>query len=206
MKKAKTAPAAPDPDGPRRRRSGNRREELMDRAAELIAAKGFDGASMRDIAAAVGMLPGSLYYHFPSKEDLLREIHGRVVSGMAARVEQALEGVESPWGRLEAAAEAHLAGLFETGSLVAIVSPDFPKGHEDLNEELRRQRRDYEQTFRDLFEALPLAPEADRTLLRLELFGALNWTPVWYRDGGRYDPRRIATVYVETIRRAYGTG
>ena len=197
------APAAERRGRPRDRNT-NRREELMTRAAELIAARGFDGTSMRDIASAVGMLPGSLYYHFPSKEELLREIHERVVAIMAERVTAALNGIEEPWLRLEAAALAHLEGLYETGNLVAIVSPDFPKGHEALNEQLKTQRRDYERIFRELFDALPLAPQTDRTLLRLQLFGALNWTPIWYRPGGSADLPAIAHSYVETLRKAHG--
>ena len=89
----------------------NRREELLDRAGELMAAKGYDGTSMRDIASAVGMLPGSLYYHFDSKESLFLALHQRVVAVMEARVRAALTEADQaglgPWDRLEAAATAH---------------------------------------------------------------------------------------------------
>ncbi|NKS90704.1 TetR family transcriptional regulator [Rhodococcus hoagii] len=50
-------------------RSG-KRTEILGAASELFAAKGYTGTSMRDIASATGMLAGSLYYHFESKEAL----------------------------------------------------------------------------------------------------------------------------------------
>ena len=50
---------------------GNRRQALLDAAAKLFSTQGFVSTSVRDITAAVGMLPGSMYYHFKSKEELV---------------------------------------------------------------------------------------------------------------------------------------
>lgn len=186
---------------------GNRREELLDRAGELMAAKGYDGTSMRDIASAVGMLPGSLYYHFESKEALFLALHQRVVTVMEARVSAALaaadDGDFGPWDRLEAAATAHLEGLIETGNLVAIVSPEFLGEREGISAQIRVERRRYEQIFRDLFSALSLPQDVDRTLLRLHLFGALNWAPIWFDTARGHDARTVARQIMGVFRTAY---
>jgi len=186
---------------------GNRREELLDRAGELMAAKGYDGTSMRDIASAVGMLPGSLYYHFESKEALFLALHQRVVAVMEARVSAALAAADDsgfgPWDRLEAAATAHLEGLIETGNLVAIVSPEFLGEREGISAQIRLERRRYEQIFRDLFSALSLPQDVDRTLLRLHLFGALNWAPIWFDTAKGHDARTVARQIMGVFRTAY---
>lgn len=182
---------------PRRK---NKREQVLKSAAELIARQGFDGTSMRDIASSVGMLPGSLYYHFPSKEDMLLAIHERVVNDMIAGVESAIAKGKDPWDRLERAAIAHLKGLLGTGNLVTIISPNFAEGREELNQSLKDHRRAYEKVFRDLFEDLDLAPGTDRVLLRLQLLGALNWVPVWYNPKGGKPPGKIAKAFVRSIR------
>ena len=70
-------------------RPDNRREELLRAAARLFAEHGFEATSMRDIAGAVGMLAGSMYYHFPSKEELVAATHGRGVEQIIAAVEAA---------------------------------------------------------------------------------------------------------------------
>lgn len=197
---------ATKPTGRRGRPPGRgvaRKHELMDRAAELMAERGFEGTSMRDIAGAVGLLPGSLYYHFPSKEDLLLAIHARVVAAMEDRVRLALESVSAPWDRLCAAARAHAAGLIETGNLTAILSPDFAHRSEDLAGQLVAHRHDYEAIFRQLFDDLPLQPQVDRTLLRLQLLGGLNWIPVWFKAEGGRDVDAVADGFVETLRLAY---
>ncbi|MEN8676621.1 MAG: TetR/AcrR family transcriptional regulator [Alteriqipengyuania sp.] len=175
----------------------------MLKAGELMADKGYDGASMRDIAAAVGMLPGSVYYHFPSKEALFVELHHNIVTEMTQRVQDAIAAADNPWDRLENAACAHAEGLLETGNLVAIVSPQFAHQTARIEDVIREERRNYENIFRDLFEALNLPPEADATLLRLQLFGTLNWVPVWFRKGGKYSGTHVARQAVRVMRRAY---
>ena len=51
------------------RRRDNRRERILDAAAHCFSRAGYEGTSVRDIATAAGILPGSMYYHFASKED-----------------------------------------------------------------------------------------------------------------------------------------
>lgn len=196
------APRDPAPAAKPKRR--NKREELLRKAAELIARQGFDGTSMRDIAAAVDILPGSLYYHFASKEEMLIAIHARVVEEMTAKVQEAIAPAQTPWDRLEAASTAHLEGLLETGHLVTIVSPNFSEGREDLNATLKAHRDGYEIMFKELFDALDLPGEVSRALLRLQLLGALNWVPVWYDPAGRTTPRQIAQTFVASIRQGAG--
>lgn len=201
---AREAKASEDATGKRTRR--NKREDVLQRAAELIARRGFDGTSMRDIANAVGMLPGSLYYHFPSKEDMLIAIHKRVVDDMLERVINALEGVQDPWDRLEEASVTHLIGLLGTGNMVSIISPNFPFEREELNKVLKSHRRQYEAVFKDLFDALDLPAGIDSGLLRLQLLGALNWVPVWYKPDQKTDPEQIARTFVRSIRSGAAQG
>ena len=56
------------PDAVKRRQT-NRRAALMEAAARQFLANGYAATSMRDIASEAGMQPGSIYYHFPSKEE-----------------------------------------------------------------------------------------------------------------------------------------
>ena len=54
----------------------NRRSEILHEAAKIIASKGYASATVRDIADASGILSGSLYHHFDSKDQMLVEILG----------------------------------------------------------------------------------------------------------------------------------
>lgn len=56
------------------REPSSRRSEILDIAATIFVRKGFEGAKVREIAEAAGVLPGSLYHHFKSKEQMLHEV------------------------------------------------------------------------------------------------------------------------------------
>lgn len=180
----------------------SRREALLDAAAEMFAAKGYDGTSIRDIAGAVGMLPGSLYYHFKSKEDLLIAVYRKGVARFEAAIDQALASTGAdPWQAIEAACAAHLSILLDGGDYARIVNPEFVRSFPaDMLPTLNAERDRYERHFEKLIAALPLDPETDRWLFKVALFGSLNWSQTWYRKG-RYTPQDIAAAFVSMLRK-----
>lgn len=67
--------AATTTGGPRKTRDREQRwDEIVEAAANVFYAKGYEGASLQDIATAVGLLKGSIYYYIDTKEDLLFEL------------------------------------------------------------------------------------------------------------------------------------
>ena len=102
-------------------RADNRLPRILDAAAALFAAKGYQAASIRDIVKAVGMLPGSLYYHFDNKDELLAAVYGEGVRRISAAVATAVAGESEPWRRLEAACVAHLESLLAQSAYAKVV-------------------------------------------------------------------------------------
>lgn len=176
----------------------NRRSALLEAAARLFAARGYEGTSIRDIASAVGILPGSIYYHFSSKEELLVAVHEQGVNQVFTAVKHAIDAAGSdPWDRLTAAAVAHLESLLGDNAFSQVVTPQFTRAlDEPLRSTLIRQRDAYETLFQSLVKRLRLPRGTSRPLLRLALLGSLNWTLTWYRPGGK----RPATIAREMIR------
>ena len=183
----------------------SRREALLDAAAAMFAAKGYDGTSIRDIAGAVGMLPGSLYYHFKSKEDLLIAVYRKGVARFEAAIDEALASTGAdPWQAIEAACAAHLSILLDGGDYARIVNPEFVRSFPaEMLPTLNAERDRYERHFEKLIAALPLAPDTDRWLFKVALFGSLNWSQTWYRKG-RYTPHDIAAAFVSMLRKQDG--
>ena len=64
------------------------REPLVAVSARLFAKDGFEATSMRDIAGKAGMLAGSMYYHFPSKNDLIAAVYQAGVAEIGAAVDE----------------------------------------------------------------------------------------------------------------------
>ncbi|MHA1537466.1 MAG: TetR/AcrR family transcriptional regulator [Alphaproteobacteria bacterium] len=198
--------AAVDSAGPRAPRQDNRRGALMDAAARLFAEQGYRATTIRDIAGAAGMLPGSVYYHFKSKEALLLAVYREGVARIIARVDAASAGEQDPWAKLEAASAGHLQTILDANAYAQVIVRVVPADAAGIAGALTRARDQYEDRFRELVEALALAPKVDRDRLRLMLLGALNWAKIWYRPGGA-EPAAIARDFVALLRRgAAGDG
>ena len=181
-------------------RQDNRRQQLLDVAARLFRERGYHVTSMRDIAREVGMLSGSIYYHFPSKEEMLLAVYEEGLRHIAERVDAAVAGLQTPWERLEAGCTAHLEALLELSDYTQVMIRVLPPEGGKVAERLLELRDQYEARFRDLIDALALPDPADRRYLRLLLMGGLNWSHVWYHPGGD-TPEIIAHRMIDLLRR-----
>ncbi len=144
------------------------------------------------------MLAGSMYYHFPSKNDLIAAVYEAGVAEIGGAVDRAVRGSQDPWERLEAACTAHLETLLADSAHAAVMTAELRRLDPPLRRRLVALRDRYERRFVALVEALPLAAGADRTLWRLHLLGALNGTAIWYRPGGK-SPAAIAKGLVAML-------
>jgi AcrR family transcriptional regulator len=178
----------------------SRLPQMLDAAARLFCRQGYEGTSVRDIARAVGMLPGSLYCHFATKEDLLVAVYVRGVDQICSAVQAAVERRAAPWERLEAACVAHLEAILRDDDYARVVVRVRPADVPAVNRSLVAQRDRYEALWVALVEALPLPRRADRKALRLMLLGALNGAQNWYRADGGASPRSIARQFTALLR------
>jgi AcrR family transcriptional regulator len=177
-----------------------RRELILAAAAELFVERGYAGTSMREIAGRVGLLAGSVYHYYPAKENLFLAVQKEGFRQILERVEQAVRGSRDPWQRLELACAEHVHSVVAGNPIARVTATGLFAIHEDaLQRHLEHDRDRYEAIFRELVQALDLPPGVDRALFRLALFGALNWTLVWYRPGGK-EPETIARDVVAILR------
>lgn len=176
----------------------DRRQVVINEAARLFGTKGYEGTSMRDIAAAVNILPGSLYHHFPSKEDLFVAVYAFAVSQSLDAVRAAIANRTDSWARLEAACIAHTQGLLDTNNYAAVLISHLSVTN--LPNQVVALRDSYESVFKELIAELPLPSGIDRRIFRLGLLGSMSWTITWYRPGGE-TPATIVRKLLSIIRR-----
>lgn len=177
-----------------------RRELIVAAAAELFVERGYGGTSMREIAARVGLLAGSVYHYYPAKENLFLAVQKQGFRQIVARVEHVIRGSTDPWQRLELACAEHLHSVVAGDPIARVTGTGLFAIHEEaLQRRLKHDRDRYEAIFRKLINALDLPRGVDRSLFRLVLFGALNWARVWYRPG-RKQPDAVARDVVAILR------
>ena len=87
----------------------DRRDVILERAADLFAKQGVAATTVREIAEAVGILSGSLYHHFASKDDIVDAIVVSFMDDLVSRYDAVLAGTADPAERLRGLVEASIA-------------------------------------------------------------------------------------------------
>ena len=178
----------------------NKRQEILEAAARQFSAHGFRGANMRDVAADAGVLAGSIYYHFSSKEALFVAVHSAAVDMMTDAVRDAVAGIDDPWARLEEAAATHCEMLNGDNPFVGVIAPVLPLAAGAVRDQLAAQRDGYERMFAAMVSEIEIPTGVDAKVFRLHLLAALNGTKFWYRPGGK-SPSEIGRQLVRMLRR-----
>ena len=165
----------------------SRREALLRAAARLFVEKGFEATTTRDIADAVGMRSGSPFYHFRSKQDLLKAAMAEGLETGYRRLQAAIDGIDDAEHRLRALIRTHLGNLLEGECEAPMLLYESRSLDAAARAEIAtitdRYQKPWQATLDDLAAVGKLHSSAPPA--RLLLFGMLNWTPQWYRpDGG----------------------
>lgn len=171
------------------------RAAIVRAAAELFGRQSYPATSIRDIANAVGVLPGSLYAHIESKEALLLEIVDTGIGEYLDAVSRAARAHEGAGDRFLAMVRAHLGIVARNPEQTLVVFRQWRYLSEPAQSVVRRRRKQYEQLFTDVVEAGvrdgAFAPGIDVRIAVLSVLGALNWTPEWLSSSG---PRSVDEV------------
>lgn len=198
---------------PQRRRSRGelKRKQILDAAAKVLARRGYAGTMLSEVAEEAGTQPGSLYYHFDSREELIEEVLHEGVSLSFARaraVVEALPADSSALQRLEAALRAHLKFQLVESDYARAVVRSIGQYPEDMWKRVNEKFRAYGKFFDGLIAAAmkngELDPEVDRSALRMLIIGAANWAPEWYRPDASSTVEEISDLLVRLLLRGVG--
>jgi TetR/AcrR family transcriptional regulator, cholesterol catabolism regulator len=163
-----------------------RREELTRTAARLFAERGYQGTSLADLAAAVGVQKPSLYHHIAAKEDLLWDVAWEGAEAFQA----ALDGVPaeaSATERIRLALRAHLDVVAAQLDIATVFVREWRFLTGERRDAFMAERRRYEERVRDLFrdgvERSELRTDLDVATAALLFLSAANWAYTWLRPG-----------------------
>lgn len=165
-------------------------------AARLFREQGYAATSLRDIARAADMLPGSLHYRYATKEDLLAALMERAIDRLIAGVTTAAATGATPMARLRLAIAAHVRILLSKEDSVYVLLYDWRSLTPAVERAIAKQRERYEAFADELLAAAAASarvkPGVDLYLLRQFGFGAANWVAQWFDPDGPYTPEQIA--------------
>jgi AcrR family transcriptional regulator len=181
-----------------------RREQLLQIAAGLFASKGFRNTTVRDIADAAGILSGSLYHHFDSKESMVDEILRTFQKELFGQYDEILASDADPRAKLEQAVRVSFDAIDRHHSEVAIFQNDAAylgtlDGFGYIEERHAQSRDVWMRLLREGVAAGVLRDDLDVDLayrfIRDTVWVAVNW----YRPGGALTSAQVADQYVTIL-------
>jgi AcrR family transcriptional regulator len=180
----------------------HRRREILQVAASLFRHHGYERTSVRQIADALGIKSGSLFYHFASKEEILVAVMEEGIRDVFGAVQAGVANERDLPHRLLAMVRCHLGGLLGSNldALMVLVYE-----WRSLSAPAMRRVLEWRNRYEDLWDRELSAAaarrwvDADTLLVRQTVLGALNWTGQWYRSDRRLQVDELALRMFELL-------
>lgn len=174
------------------------RERILSAAARLFREKGFDGTTIRQIAEASGLLPGSLHYRYRAKEDILVDMMRVAIERTITRITEATADIQEPLVRIQTALQAHTEMLLSGDDMVYVLLFEWRSLRGNARQEIIGERDRYEKYWDSMLSSIKeqgyIRADIDEHLFRLIGLGAINWMATWYRKDGKYSLDEIGNT------------
>lgn len=188
---------------PQRAMTGDERlESILEIAERMFFEKGYRGVSMRHLAAEVGVQISTLYYYFPSKEDILYRLLKTYLEALVGAAEGSIEDAGPGATSIEKVRclvrgsvlslieHRQAAGVSISGAMLELP----PEQQVELNRYVDRYESLYRAVIREGIEAGELI-STDAALAAYLMLGAQVRLCAWYRPEGRLSPSQIADTF-----------
>ncbi len=159
---------------------------VLNVAASLFRHKGYLQTTVRDIGRETGILPGSIFHHYRSKDEILRTVMEESIVLNLTRMKRALAASDTLQDKLRTLISVELYAMNgETGEAWSVLVDEWRNLSDDAKADILKLREEYETLWLEVLEGAHaeglvfLEPD----ILRKLLAGALHWTFNWFRPG-----------------------
>jgi AcrR family transcriptional regulator len=182
-----------------------RDSEVIEAAVDLFWEKGYASTSVQDVADALGMLKGSLYYYIKSKEDLLKKIFEDSHAEVREITESVLALEQPSIDRLRIFIERYAGWYLLNLRRAALYTREWRHASPELRKVMASQRQYYNRVVMshidDAKEAGATDKSLDTRLAAYFIMSAVSSLPDWYRYTNVADAQNVAAGYADLAMR-----
>lgn len=179
-----------------------RREAIVEAAAELYARRGFLGASIADLAEACGSSKSLIYHYYSAKEDILFDVMASHIEELRAAVRAVGASPAPPADKLRALARRFMTLYARAASRQKVLLNEAghlpPARRAEITASQRELVRAVEELLTAVQPALASRPGGALPVAML-FFGMINWTHTWYDPAGPATPEAVADAAVDLV-------
>ena len=181
-----------------------RREELLERAAVMFAERGLRATTVRDIADSAGILSGSLYHHFSSKEEMVDEVLRGFLDWLFDRYQRIIDTEPNPLARLTGLFLASFDAIEHHHAEVVIYQDEAKRlsgqpRFSYIDELNARQRKMWVDVLTEGIAAGYFRPDIDVDLA-YRFIRDTTWVSVrWYQPGGPLTAEQVGRQYLSIV-------
>lgn len=182
----------------------SRRDELLELAAAMFADRGLRATTVRDIADAAGILSGSLYHHFASKEEMVDEVLRGFLGWLFERYREVIDTEPNPMERLQGLFMASFDAIEHRHAQVVIYQDEAKRLSAQprfsyLAERNIEQRKMWVDVLNEGIEQGYFRPDIDVDLV-YRFIRDTTWVSVrWYQPGGPLTAEQVGRQYLSIV-------
>lgn len=182
----------------------SRRDELLELAASMFAERGLRATTVRDIADSAGILSGSLYHHFSSKEEMVDEVLRNFLDWLFTRYHEIVDTEPNPLERLKGLFMASFEAIEHRHAQVVIYQDEAKRlsGQDRFSyveERNRQQRKMWLDLLNQGVEEGYFRPDIDVDLV-YRFIRDTTWVSVrWYQPGGPLTAEEVGRQYLAIV-------
>jgi AcrR family transcriptional regulator len=182
-------------------KSIRKRIEILKSATAAFRRGGYHGATVDQIARALGMTKGNLYYYFKNKEEILFACHDYALDAILGRLSQ-IEASDLPPDRKVHQLIVDFVHLFLDEMQGTAWTLDLDALSPPLLKKVIAKRDRFDRGFRRILEdgmKTGVFAPGDPKLLTFAMLGAINWIPRWFDPAGKARPDEIAYAFADFL-------
>jgi AcrR family transcriptional regulator len=176
--------------------------EICRIAARVFYEKGYDGASMQDIAEAVGLTKAGLYHHVTSKDMLLFEIMNYGMDILDESVLAKVKDIADPREKLRQTIIGHIDLVARARDMeITVILHENRSLKGDLRQKINARKRAYIAYLEDLIKRVQeqsgMPAKISPHIAAFAVLGMINWLYQWYHLEGPVKEEEISSAYVD---------